>query len=210
LVLAAVAALSPLVVHATDAGPEPVLSVVVDSGSSDPAVIVTPIPMPAAVTQLLQPANPAAKALSAGKAKAAQKKPLPTIMLSRAERQQIALAKSSPKPGVLLGDLSLRKQFRDEDSQGGYDDIPLHGSYSRPRLVEDDTYDADNADEADALPGHIRLRLYMARMKALEAHALARAAGQANEADTPLPPAVSQRLAEARMKALAAHRNRFG
>jgi hypothetical protein len=166
--------------------------------------------MPAAVTQLLQPPNPVAKALSAGKAKAAQKKPLPTIMLSRTERQQFALAKASPKPGKPLGDLSVRKQFRDEDSQGGYDDIPLHGSYSRPRLAEDDSVDADSVDGIDALPGHVRLRLYLARVKALEAHALARAAAQAEDADTPLPAGIGERLAEARLKAVAAHRNRFG
>jgi hypothetical protein len=179
-------------------------------GISDPAVIVTPIPMPAAVTQLLQPANPVAKALSAGKAKAAQKKPLPTIMLSRTERQQFALAKASAKPAKALGDLSVRKQFRDEDSQGGYDDIPLHRSFSRPRLAEDDSYDTDGIDDIDALPGHVRLRLYLARMKAVEAHALARAAAQADDAGILLPAGISERLAEARLKAVAAHRAKFG
>ncbi len=203
LVLAAVAALSSLSVVAA----EPVAEeapVAVEALASDMAVIVTPIPMPAKVTELLDArANPA-KALADKKPRVAENKPLPKTLLSRTERQRIALAAPSAK----AGEAPLRKSLRDEEGDGGYDDLPLHRSFSHPRVAPADA-DDDDADADFALSDSVKLRLLLARMKAVEAHALTWAVDQPGGAEEPLSEAVQSRLFLARMQAVAAHRSRF-
>ena len=205
LVLAAVAALSSLSVIAAEPVAEEAQAAV-EALAADVAVIVTPIPMPAQVTELLGArANPA-KALADKKVKVADRKPLPKILLSRTERQRIALAKAVAP--AKAGDPPLRKILRDEEGDGGYEDLPLHRSFSRPRVAPADA-DDDDADAVAALSDGVKLRLLLARMKAVEAHALARAVDQPGVADEPLSEAVQTRLSLARMKAIAAHRSRF-
>lgn len=202
LVLAAVAALSSLSVVAA----EPVAEeapVAVEALASDMAVIVTPIPMPAQVTELLDArANPG-KAFPGKKPKVAESKPLPKTLLSRTERQRIALASASAK----AGEPPLRKSLRDEEGDGGYDDLPLHRSFDRPRVAQADA--DDDADADFALSDSVKLRLLLARMKAVEAHALTWAVDQPGSAEEPLSEAVQSRLFLARMQAVAAHRSRF-
>jgi hypothetical protein len=203
LVLAAVAALSSLSVIAAEPVAEEAPAAV-EALAADVAVIVTPIPMPAQVTELLGArANPA-KALADKKVKVADRKPLPKILLSRTERQRIALAKAAAP--AKAGDPPLRKILRDEEGDGGYEDLPLHRSFSRPRVAP---ADADDDDAVAALSDGVKLRLLLARMKAVEAHALAWAVDQPGVADEPLSEAVQTRLSLARMKAVAAHRSRF-
>ena len=204
LVLAAVAALSSLSVIAAEPVAEEAPAAV-EALAADVAVIVTPIPMPAQVTELLGArANPA-KALADKKVKVADRKPLPKILLSRTERQRIALAKAAAP--AKAGDPPLRKILRDEEGDGGYEDLPLHRSFSRPRVAPADA--DDDADAVAALSDGVKLRLLLARMKAVEAHALAWAVDQPGVADEPLSEAVQTRLSLARMKAVAAHRSRF-
>lgn len=204
LVLAAVAALSSLSVIAAEPVAEEAPAAV-EALAADVAVIVTPIPMPAQVTELLGArANPA-KALADKKVKVADRKPLPKILLSRTERQRIALAKAAAP--AKAGDPPLRKILRDEEGDGGYEDLPLHRSFSRPRVAPADA--GDDADAVAALSDGVKLRLLLARMKAVEAHALAWAVDQPGVADEPLSEAVQTRLSLARMKAVAAHRSRF-
>jgi hypothetical protein len=204
LVLAAVAALSSLSVIAAEPVAEEAPAAV-EALATDVAVIVTPIPMPAQVTELLGArANPA-KALADKKVKVADRKPLPKILLSRTERQRIALAKAVAP--AKAGDPPLRKILRDEEGDGGYEDLPLHRSFSRPRVAPADA--DDDADAVAALSDGVKLRLLLARMKAVEAHALAWAVDQPGVADEPLSEAVQTRLSLARMKAVAAHRSRF-
>ena len=168
LVLAAVAALSSLSVIAAEPVAEEAPAAV-EALAADVAVIVTPIPMPAQVTELLDArANPA-KALADKKVKVADRKPLPKILLSRTERQRIALAKAAAP--AKAGDPPLRKILRDEEGDGGYEDLPLHRSFSRPRVAPADA--GDDADAVAALSDGVKLRLLLARMKAVEAHALA-------------------------------------
>ncbi len=204
LVLAAVAALSSLSVIAAEPVAEEAPAAV-EALAADVAVIVTPIPMPAQVTELLGArANPA-KALADKKVKVADRKPLPKILLSRTERQRIALAKAAAP--AKAGDPPLRKILRDEEGDGGYEDLPLHRSFSRPRVAPADA--DDDADAVAALSDGVKLRLLLARMKAVEAHALTWAVDQPGVADEPLSEAVQTRLSLARMKAVAAHRSRF-
>jgi len=204
LVLAAVAALSSLSVIAAEPVAEEAPAAV-EALAADVAVIVTPIPMPAQVTELLDArANPA-KALADKKVKVADRKPLPKILLSRTERQRIALAKAAAP--AKAGDPPLRKILRDEEGDGGYEDLPLHRSFSRPRVAPADA--GDDADAVAALSDGVKLRLLLARMKAVEAHALTWAVDQPGVADEPLSEAVQTRLSLARMKAVAAHRSRF-
>lgn len=205
LVLAAVAALSSLSVIAAEPVAEEAPAAV-EALAADVAVIVTPIPMPAQVTELLDArANPA-KALADKKVRVADRKPLPKILLSRTERQRIALAKAAAP--AKAGDPPLRKILRDEEGDGGYEDLPLHRSFSRPRVAPADADDAD-ADAVVVLSDGVKLRLLLARMKAVEAHALTWAVDQPGVADEPLSEAVQTRLSLARMKAVAAHRSRF-
>ncbi|NJD25943.1 MAG: hypothetical protein FIB06_11125 [Betaproteobacteria bacterium] len=169
-----------------------------DGLPGDVAVVVTPIPMPAPVTQLLNSPNPA-KLVAARKAKVAKVKVFPKSMLSRSEQRQIALLAQSPR----LADWKWRKQFQDEDGQGVDDDLAFHRSFSRPRLAdESDDQDFDGA----ALPGEVRLRLLLARMKAVEAHLLASVPDTGDD----LPAGVGERLRAARERAVAAHQSRFG
>lgn len=204
LVLAAVAALSSLSVIAAEPVAEEAPAAV-EALAADVAVIVTPIPMPAQVTELLDArANPA-KALADKKVRVADRKPLPKILLSRTERQRIALAKAAAP--AKAGDPPLRKILRDEEGDGGYEDLPQHRSFSRPRVAPADA--GDDADAVAALSDGVKLRLLLARMKAVEAHALTWAVDQPGVADEPLSEAVQTRLSLARMKAVAAHRSRF-
>jgi hypothetical protein len=169
-----------------------------DALPADVGVVVTPVPMPAPVTQLLAAPNPA-KLVAARKAKVAKAKVFPKSMLSRSEQRQIALLANSPR----LSDWKWRKQFQDEDGQSGFDELAIHRSFSRPRLADP----MELADlDADAVPAEVGLRLWFARMKAVEAHVLA----NVPDAGDPLPAVVSERLRVARERAVAAHQRRFG
>ena len=192
----AIATLFSLHVHAAEPVADEAVSFV-DAASTPADVTITPIPMPAQVTELLGPINPAAKLRAAKKAKLAKKKDFPQILLSRTERHQVALFAASKANGV-----PLRNIANDEDGPAGYDELALHQFYSRPRLVVDD----DNDDDTGLidLSDNARVRLLMARLKALEAHALARVPDDG----APLPDSVAQRLAAARQKAVAAHQQK--
>jgi hypothetical protein len=66
----------------------------------------------------------------------------------------------------------------------------------------------DNQDISDVaeLSDGIKLRLLIARMRAVEAHAMVQAA----DADGNLSDTVKQKLADARMRAVQAHQKKFG
>jgi hypothetical protein len=69
--------------------------------------------------------------------------------------------------------------------------------------------DQDDEEDLFAIPETVKLRLYLARMKAVEALALARSADQPTAGDDDLPDTVTQRLLQARMKAVEAHQKKF-
>lgn len=170
----------------------------VADSANEPAVVVTPIPMPAQVTELsASSVRPAKKARVVAKNGAVPAK----SMLSRTERHQIALMNSKVK-----GDAGLSHDLSDDDDDTpGIDDLDLHRSFTRPKVAK--IADLDEDDEAHGLSASVKLRLALARMKAVEAHALLWPA-EAGQADEGLSDSVKQRLAEARMKAVQAHRDR--
>lgn len=142
----------------------------------------------------------------AGKPKLAQQKPLKKSILSRTAINQMALltAKYVPASTVLLD------EFDDEDFDTGADDLDFHRSFSRPRVA--DQNDADDQDDGLAadVSDHAKIRLFMARMKAVEAHQLATQAAQADAQDEPaLSDTLKLRIALARMKAVQAHEKKF-
>ncbi|WP_434516190.1 hypothetical protein AB6Q56_06045 [Dechloromonas sp. ARDL1] len=172
----------------------------VDASVPHAGVTITPIPMPAAVTEVLPPINPTAKLRAAKKAKQATKEALPITLLSRTERHQMALMvarhKNNEAPAHSAGD--------EDEGQSHDDEHVLQQFYSRPRVIKDDKQDDPEADLL-AISDTARIRLMMARLKAVEAHVLA----QVDDDGEALPQRVTDRLKEARAKALEVHRARF-
>ena len=168
---------------------------VVDMSEPAQGTTISAIPMPSPVIEVLN-FDPAAKQ-PVRKLHLAKKKPTPVLMLTRTERRQVALLAASTKSSGAQGHTYDPNDNDDDD----LDELVLHRSYSRPRIV-DEPADLD----VDKLPGHIRLRLLFARLKALEAHALS----QIPDTDEALPDSVMLRLRKARLKAVAAHQQKFG
>ncbi len=199
LPLLLVALLAAVQLHAAELLADTAVSNV-DATQVPADVVITPVPMPLPVQELLQPVNPAKTLKTARKAKQQKAEALVSLPLSRTERQQLGLL--SPK--------RAQEKYRfvfsgDENDPADFDELAIHVSYSRPRLKSDDPQ--DNA--LDALPAPsdtARVRLLFARLKALEAHAMA----QAPDDGAPLPGNIQQRLAEARHKAMAIHQAKFG
>lgn len=202
LVIAAIAACSSFGVYAAEpVADEATVPVGSTAFSAEAAVVVTPVPMPASVIEVLNPSNPAPKLRSARKLNLAKKKPFPNILLTRTERHQLALLTEKPKPGDLL-----RREYQDkENGQSGYGELVLHRFFNRPKLATESENEADNADDSE-LSETVRLRLFLARMKAVEAHAMT----QVSDTGDDLSDAIRQRLQEARLKAVQAHQKKFG
>ena len=168
--------------------------------SNDSNVEVTPIPVPDSVIELATTAKPVVKLRSTKRSKLAKNRPPPKIVLSRTERHQLALLAPKPKNGEQV----VLKQLHDQNGDTGYDELVIHRSFSRPKVVsaiEDD----ENISDAAELSDTIKLRLFIARMKAVEAHALVQAA----DSDDDLSDSIKRRLANARMNAVKTHQNRF-
>ncbi|MBL8405149.1 MAG: hypothetical protein JNL16_11460 [Dechloromonas sp.] len=172
----------------------------VDASVPHAGVTITPIPMPVAVTEVLPPINPTAKLRAAKKAKQATKEALPATLLSRTERHQMALMvarhKNNEAPVHSAGD--------EDEGQSHDGEHVLQQFYSRPKVIKDDKQDDPEADLL-AISDTARVRLMMARLKAIETHVLAQVADDGEA----LPQHVTDRLKEARSKALEVHRARF-
>ena len=201
IVVAALAALSSFSVVASEpVADEPPVAAEVVAPSTDSNIVVTPVPIPASVIEMATNAKPVVTLRSAKRSKLAKSRPLPKMMLSRTERHQMALLAPKPK----AGDPPPRKQLHDQNGDTGYDELVFHRSFSRPRLVGELEEDEDSPDTA-GLSDTINLRLFIARMRAVEAHALAQVA----DTDDDLSDIIKLRLANARMKAVQAHQKRF-
>jgi hypothetical protein len=200
LLVAVVATFSSLGAYASEPAAGEATSIVEASSGADAGVTVTPIPMPEPVTQLLQPVNPVAKLRSAKKPKLAKKESFPKSMLSRTERHQMALL----LPSSSATGQPSRKHLHDEHGEAGYDELALHSFFNRPKVVSEpaDSEDADASDLSEA----IKLRLFLARAKAVQAHTLAKVA---DDLDDKLSEAVKLRLLLARTKAVQAHQKKF-
>lgn len=200
LVIAALAACSSFGAYASEPlADEATAPVSAAALSAEAAVVVTPVPMPASVIEVLNLSNPAPKLRSARKLNLAKKKPFPNILLTRTERHQLALLTEKPKPGELL----RREYQHKENGESGYGELVLHRFFSRPRLATEPENEANDDPE---LSETVRLRLFLARMKAVEAHAMT----QVSDTGDVLSDAIKQRLQEARLKAVEAHQKKFG
>ena len=200
LLVTAVAAFSSLGAYASEPAADEATSIVEASGA-DAGVTVTPIPAPEPVTQLLQPVNPVAKLRSAKKLKLAKKESFPKTMLSRTERHQMALLLSRPNSA---DHQPAGKHLHDEHGEAGYDELALHSFFNRPKVVSE-AADGEDADSFE-LSETIKLRLFLARAKAVQAHTLAKVA---DDLDDELSEAVKLRLLLARTKAVQAHQKKF-
>lgn len=171
---------------------------------ADPAVTITPIPTPAPVVELLGNLNSSREIRQTKKLKTAKASSPVQSMLSRTERHQVALLTSSPAARGLpvLVDFS-----DDEDVAPGPDDLDLHRSFSRPKVAG--VSDQDDEDANQGLSDTVKLRLAVARMKAVETHAAIWGADQAHD-DEALSDTVTHRLSMARMKALEVHAATWG
>lgn len=196
----ALATLFSLTALASEPGSDEHVSFV-DATMPQGDVTITPIPMPAAVTELLPPINPAAKLRAAKRAKQAAKATLQATLLTRTERHQLALLVTRNKTD---DSSSAHNAEQNDEGQPNDGELTLHQFYSRPRLVRENEKDDHNAD-AMPLSDTVRVRLLMARLKALEAHTLA----QVVDDGEALPAHVTDRLKMARAKALEAHRSKF-
>lgn len=200
IIAVALATLCAFSVIASESVLDETLATVEVAVATDSDVVVTPIAMPASVIELATTAKPVVKLLSAKRPKLAQKKPLPKLMLSRTERHQMALLAPKPKNGEPV----VRKQLHDPNGDTGYDELVIHRAFSRPKVVGE-IEDNEHASDAAELSDRIRLRLFIARMRAVEAHAL----GQVADTEDELSDTIKRRLANARLKAVQAHQNKF-
>ena len=205
LVIAAVAAFcSSGVINSPPALAQGQVSDVTSIVVADPAVTVTPIPTPAPVVELLGNLNASREVRQTKKLKTAKASIPVKSMLSRTERHQVALLTSNPATRGLPVLLDFSD---DEDVAPGPEDLDLHRSFSRPKLVE--VSERDDNEEDSGLSDTVKLRLTVARLKAVETHAAIWGTDPAHDDDA-LPDHVTQRLAMARTQALEAHAATWG
>ncbi|NTV68651.1 MAG: hypothetical protein HGA71_00755 [Azonexaceae bacterium] len=197
LIVAAVLAFSAVEAGASEQGSDEAQSVV-DMSVAAQGVTISAIPTPPLAIKVLT-LEQSDRLRAVRKARLARKKASTAIMLTRTERRQVALLIASTHPG----EPQVFTYDPHDNYQGGLDELDLHRSFNRPKVVDEP---AGNEAEADDLPPHVRLRLMMARLKAVEAHALS----QVPDTDEALPDSVLARLKEARLKAVEAHQRKFG
>lgn len=175
--------------------------------ASEPVAVSLPVAEAVAPILLhdLAPATAARGALGnapelkpAFKPKVARKPKLKGSMLSRTARHQMTLLAVKPQRKSALA-LDF---LHDEDAESGVDNLDLHRSFSRPKVVET----ADQNDDGEEISDHAKFRLLLARVRALEAHQAAMLPDDDGEA---LSEKVKLRLFLARMRALQAHQNKF-
>ena len=201
--VAALTALTSLMVNAAEPVAFEAPAADVAAAVADQAVMVTPVPMPVPVTELRVDAARATEVRPTRQSKSAKTRSIEKSMLSRTERHQVALLSAKPATGTSV----LRTLVNDGDDEYAAEDLVLHRSFSRPKLVK--ASDQDDDDDLLVIPETVKLRLYLARMKAVEALALARAADKPTAGDDDLPDTVKQRLLLTCTRAVQAHQKKF-
>jgi len=174
--------------------------------STEAIVTITPVPTQAMVVELTSYAPKPTSIRQAKKAKAAKVAGAKS-MLSRSAREQIVLANSAAKQDDQAGLIASDS----DDEESSLDDLDLHRSFSKPKVAR--SFDQADEDEDDAgldLPGHIKLRLLLARIKAVDAFNLNQASKASGNADDGLSDAVKLRLQIARAQAVKLHAEKFG
>lgn len=177
--------------------------------NAEALVTIAPVPMPGVVIELASysPQNTTKLAKKIKAAKVAQAKSL----MSRTARERIALANTSAKTAAKPDDRDRLDVSDDEDDDPGIDDQDLHRSFSQPKVAKSpDQFDDDDDDATVELPEHVKLRLLMARTKAVEAHILNQAGKASHDAEPDLSDEIKLRLFMARARAVKAHTDKFG
>lgn len=203
LLLTSLAAMGVHAWEPTTADIQPEVALVQPS-YAEALVTIAPVPMPAMVIELANYAPKAAGLRQAKKVTAAKVAQVKS-MLSRSAREQVALASASAKPDYL----AQLTASDDEDADTGIDELDLHRSFSQPKVAKVSDQ-ADDGEDVIDLPNHIKIRLLMARTKAVEAHILNQVGRAADFADDDLSDSVKLRLSVARARALKAHSEKFG
>jgi len=164
IVVAAVLALSSMGGNASESATaeNQLAEVPAQVAGADSGVTVTPISSHSMAVELVRELNPGSEKRLVRNV--AQKKSLPKSLLTRTERHQIALLVEKPKSA----DPSLRYSINDEDTDGGADDLDLQASFGRPKVAK--KMDQNDEDKDQALSDAVKLRLFLARMKAIKAH----------------------------------------
>lgn len=203
LMAAVLTALTSLLVNAAE--PVAVEAPAADVAAlvAEQAVTVTPVPMPVPVTELRVSPTRAAEVRQAKQSKAAKIRNIEKSMLSRTERHQVALLANKPVAGAIV----LHTLVNDDDDEYDTENLDLHRSFSRPKVVK--ASDQDDEDNLVAIPETVKLRLFLARMKAVEALVMAKATDQPTAGDDDLAETVRHRLLLARTKAVQAHQRKF-
>lgn len=96
--------------------------------------------------------------------KLARSKHLPKSLLSRTERHRIALLVDTTKSAEPV----LSRSLNDEDADGGVDDLDLQSSFGRPKVIK--KAEQNDEDNAQIISDAVKLRLFLARMKAVKLH----------------------------------------
>jgi len=174
------------------------------SSPAELVVTIAPVPVPATVTEFSLDSPKSNRIKQSKKAKAA-KVARAKSMLSRSAREQIAIAKSS---ATTDGRVQLTAS-NEEDADNSEDHLDLHRSFSQPRVAKA-TDQADDDEGVIDVPDHVKLRLLMARTKAVEAHILNQVGNTADSADDGLSAEVKLRLYIARVRAVNAYREKYG
>lgn len=177
--------------------------------NAEALVTIAPVPMPGAVIELASysPQHTTKLAKKVKAAKVAQAKSL----MSRTVRERIALANTAAKTATKSEERDLLDASDDEDDDPGVDDQDLHRSFSQPKVAKSpDQFDDDDDDATAELSDDIKLRLLMARTKAVEAHILNQAGKESNAPDQDLSEEIKLRLFMARARAVKAHTDKFG
>jgi len=168
-------------------------------------VTIAPVPMPAVVVELARYSPHSTSVRQAKKVKAA-KVARAKSMLSRSAREQIALANTAAKPD----EKAQLNASDDEDDDIGLDDLDLHRSFSQPKVAKSPDQADDDDNAVIDLPEHVKLRLLLARAKAVDSYVLSQAGKAATPADEDIPDAVKLRLFIARARAVQAHIDKYG
>lgn len=201
ILIAALVAYSVFDLHAAELAIDESKSLV-DISETASGVTVSSVPMPLPMVEVLELERPVAKLRPAKKWRLAKKKMPPVMLLTRTERRQVELlllANRSP------GDPRSFSYHPGKDNQSGLDELVLHRSFSPPQVVTEPEADTDDPD-SHGLSVEVKLRLLLARFKAVEALALKRVP----ITEEALPENVRRRLFEARMLSVQAHVNKFG
>lgn len=207
LLIVVMTSLATMGVHAWepmagDAHPE---NVTAQEPYAEASVTIAPVPMPATVIELARYSPKSTGHGQAKKVKAA-KVARAKSMLSRSAREQIALASTRVKPD----DRARLNASDDEDADSGIDQLDLHRSFSQPKVAKAPDQTDDDDEAVIDLPEHIKLRLLMARTKAVEAYILSQVGKASSPADEELSDTVKLRLYIARARAVKAHGEKYG